>query len=111
MVIMAKNPIVKFLTIFFAFAFACGTLQSCKTKPSQDVQNETQGEAAEAKSEPEGALDAQSDDLPELDYGGDIFKMLTFTNLDTAHLELLVEEQNGEIVNDSIYLSNRLVQD
>ena len=52
-----------------------------------------------------------ADDLPEMDFGGEKFVMLSFTNLDTAHINLLIEEQTGEVADDSIYLANRLVQD
>ena len=51
------------------------------------------------------------DDLPERDFNGEKFRMLSFTNLVTAHINLLIETQIGEVVDDSIYLSNRLVQD
>jgi len=52
-----------------------------------------------------------SDDLPDFDYGGAKFRMLTFDDYPAAHSMLVIEEQTGEIVNDSIYLANRIVQD
>jgi len=51
------------------------------------------------------------DELPAQDYGGEKFKMLTFNDYELTHFNLVIDEQTGDIVNDSIYLSNRIVQD
>ena len=50
------------------------------------------------------------DDLPERNFNGEKFNMLTWEYI-YSNTELVVEEQTGDVVYDSIYLSNRIVQD
>lgn len=86
-------------------------LLSCGGSGGGDIP-EVAGSTEEQKDEAQPAANSlYSDDLPEMDFGGGKFVMLSFTNLDTVHINLLIETQTGEVADDSIYLANRLVQD
>ena len=50
------------------------------------------------------------DDLPEKNYNGQKFNMLTCEYLYT-NAELVVEEQTGDVIYDSIYIANRTVEE
>lgn len=53
------------------------------------------------------------DNLPELDFKGKAFRMMTFTqeSLAWARAVLDVAEQSGDTINDAIYTRNRAVED
>ena len=86
-------------------------LFSCK-----DSSDEKPIGSTDADDRNSGALDEPAenplyiDDLPERDYGGETFKMMTW-DVSFGNLELVVEEQTGDVIFDSIYLANRSVQD
>ena len=100
-----KKTIILMLVSLILLSVSCGD-SGGGNLPDTPASPENPGDLGES---PEKSLYA--DDLPELDFGGGKFTMLTFTNLDTAHLELVIETQTGDVVDDSIYLSNRLIQD
>ncbi|MCL2815551.1 MAG: hypothetical protein FWD23_13200 [Oscillospiraceae bacterium] len=51
-----------------------------------------------------------NDDLPEFDFNGEKFKMLTFPERPDTYTSFIYEEQTGDIVEDSVYLVNRTVE-
>ncbi|MCL1793319.1 MAG: hypothetical protein FWG34_05585 [Oscillospiraceae bacterium] len=101
----------KILCLLMAFAVAPSLLFSCSSSNdggfSGDIENTEKAGDAEATTENPLYID----DLPEKNYDKAKFKMMTFNDYDLTHFDLVIEEQIGEIVNDSIYLANRLVQD
>ena len=50
------------------------------------------------------------DALPERDFGGYLFNMLTWPYI-YANTELVVEEQTGDTIPDAIYLANKTLED
>ena len=101
------------LIIIFALLFLLSCSSSNDGSHSGGKDNDSLADNPDGDQQGEEAAQnlLYADELPEKNYNGDKFRMLSFTNLDTAHLYLIIEEQTGEIVNDAIYLSNRLVQD
>lgn len=49
-----------------------------------------------------------SDDLPERDFGGEIFTVLTFSKL---YPDFFIEESTGDVINDAVYKRNSTVED
>lgn len=76
-----------------------GTNNTAKTEVTDTTKETT---ALEARA-------AVSDDLPEKDFGGRAFKVVTNDNYDTHYL--VAEEQTGEGVNDAIFARNLTVQE
>ena len=112
-IIKTRRIICLLMALSFLFLFSCNNSNNSGSLDDSDNPENSQGENSD---EEQQANETAEDplyiaDLPEKNYNGEKFKMLSFTNLDTAHLDLVVEEQTGEVVNDAIYLSNRLVQD
>ena len=67
-------------------------------------------DTAEASSE-ETTMSPNEDNLPEFDYDGYEFRVLTFPNNGGEHTDLTFEEQNGEVLNDAVYTVSREVED
>ena len=100
-----KKIICLSLVFLAILAISCGDLENGDVSVNADSTENSDNFEESA----ENSL--YSDDLPEKNFNGETFRMFSFTNLDTAHINLLIETQTGEVVDDSIYLSNRLVQD
>lgn len=48
------------------------------------------------------------DDLPQTDYEGRAFRLFAFDKMEKF---FFADEQNGEIINDSIYIANKTVEE
>ena len=99
--------------ICLIFACLILLLSACGDSNQGDISGNAEENAEIPENAAEGPVEnpRYSDDLPDMDFGGEKFTMLSFTNLDTVHINLLVEEQTGDVAEDSIYMANRLVQD
>lgn len=105
-------PLIIVLTLIVAVIF----LPSCNnnTAHKQDNQNiaqnaETNAGVTEAAAAAE--TDKYEDELPEMDFKGEPFRMLAFPSYTNAHAFLVVEEENGDAINDAVYKANNNVQE
>lgn len=103
------------LSLIIALLMLSASFASCSEKPSDETDkpvSETVASAAEPTDESETVeTDAEkvTDNLPEKDFGGMDF--VIYTREITTHSPFLVEEINGEELNDAIYQRNVSVED
>ncbi|MBQ7300981.1 MAG: hypothetical protein IJW77_14205 [Clostridia bacterium] len=77
---------------------------------------ETQAQTADTASETEAVTLTEQqmyiNNLPEADYGGDVFRILSLPdNISWGRVSYSAEEEVGEILNDFIYSRNRAVEE
>ncbi len=105
---MKKN---RLFPLLLAALLVSGSLLSCGNTESTTTADTTadaaSGETAPTETETEGIPD---DKLPELDYNGTEFNVLTRTRW-FFHGELLVEEANGDVLNDARFNARAAVED
>lgn len=89
---------------------ACGDSTSDNTV---DTTNDTTANTVDVETEPLSDYDARqlvSDDLPENDFGGQEFRVLTnaptITAYDAVSFEIVAEELTGDACNDAVYNRN-----
>lgn len=107
----------KLLTWILLAAMLTGSLAACGEKSTTNEGTDTTADTAPA-AETETAREttelegrqAVSDDLPENDFGGRDFIVITCDNADIQKY-IAVEELNGEGVNDAVYSRNLTVAD
>lgn len=103
------------ISFIIALLMLSASFASCSEKPSDETEkpmNETVASAAESADESETVETDEekvTDDLPEKDFGGTDF--VIYTRDITTHSPFLVEEMNGEELNDAIYQRNLSVED
>ena len=86
--------------------FACGDAPSA---PADDTS--AQNSPAELDENAETtASDGMPDNLPAMDFGGKEFRFLSYETVNCNGIHV-VEEQNGEIVNDTTYEVNRRIEE
>ena len=109
---MKTNKLYLLLTfsLLLLILFSCG---DSKESNSPGNLNTPQADITDGNQPSDETMEnlLYNDDLPDFNYGGAKFRMLTFYDYPAAHSMLVIEEQTGDIVNDSIYLTNRIVQD
>ncbi len=94
---------------FITLLLACLMAASCGESGSNDPDATASGGSETTSSAPE-TVASDKDELPEKDFEGREFKVLACES--TAYKGYIdVEESNGDILNDSIYESNRAVED
>ncbi|MGN1128702.1 MAG: hypothetical protein ACI4T6_07075 [Candidatus Flemingiibacterium sp.] len=94
---------------FITLLLACLMAASCGESGSADPDATVSGGSETTSSAPE-TVAPDKDELPEKDFEGREFKVLACES--TAYKGYIdVEESNGDILNDSIYESNRAVED
>ncbi len=105
---MKKN---RLFTLLLAALLVSGSLLSCgnaETTVTEDTAADTAaGDTTPAETETEGIPD---DKLPELDYNGTEFNAYTRTRW-FFHGELLVEEANGDVLNDARFNARAAVEE
>ena len=108
----------KTLSFILALLMLSASFASCSEKQQDEAESESESEtaaaAAEAAQESEETIETETeekitDDLPEKDYNDMDFAIYTRNN--TSHSLFLVEEMNGEEMNDAIYQRNLNVED
>ena len=109
---MRKNFIVKQIILLIACVLL---LTSCSNQKNEPKQNETQNadnvQADGQEQEPAEKIDIFDPKLPEMDFEGYEFRILTNTSwIDWAIYNLDAAEQVGEPVNDAIYMRNRNIE-
>ncbi|MCL1793901.1 MAG: hypothetical protein FWG34_08525 [Oscillospiraceae bacterium] len=94
------------LAICFSVVFA-----ACDNKSSVA---ENGGEAGQQAADDDETPDIQdqkiTDDVPEMDLGGYEFRILSSGEIHAWHGSVNVEEETGDLVNDSIYRRNRVAE-
>ena len=86
-------------------AFACGGGE----KPSPAVTADT-AQALQAGDGETTEPDSMPDNLPDMDFGGRQFRFLSYETVNCNGIHV-VDEQNGEIVNDTTYEINRRIEE
>ncbi len=114
---MKMSKTKRWLILALVVAMLAGTLASCGEKAETEngadlnadtastVETETEAETTELE-----ARQAVADDLPENDFGGRDFIVITCDNSDIQKY-IAVEELTGEGVNDAVYSRNLTVAD
>ena len=105
------------LSLIIALLMLSASFASCSEKPSDETDkpvSETVASAAVAENTDESetveaAEEKVTDNLPEKDFGGMDF--VIYTREITTHSPFLVEEINGEELNDAMYQRNLSVED
>ena len=89
---------------------ACSNVPAGSDVPADNAAS-SGGDVAVEETEAEETKDARlsvSDNLPEMDFGGQDFRVLTTTS---KEFQFRVDELNGEVTNDAIYNRNQTVAD
>ena len=103
------------LSLIIALLMLSASFASCSEKQNDETEkpsSETVAAVAENTDESEtveAAEEKVTDNLPEKDFGGMDF--VIYTREITTHSPFLVEEINGEELNDAIYQRNLSVED
>ena len=97
------------LCILMLFLIVVQTFVACSNgDDSSDMANTTAFESTEVTTaEPEDALEARakvSDELPEKDFGGEEFNMVSQTWTLT---DAWAEDETGDVIEDAVYSRNR----
>ena len=113
---MKKIRLIACILIIFAVCFAilsCNNQEDAGDRLEQEREDNNGGEAADDNGE-QGFVRATYDHLPEKDYGGREFIIMTRDGgWDTCHHieEFVVEELNGEVINDAVYQRNLIIEE
>lgn len=113
---MRIKKILCLLTVIaMLFLFSCNNSDNDSVSVPNAPANSTDSSDPGGSGNTENAEPAEEnplymDDLLEENYNGQKFNMLTCEYLYT-NAELVVEEQTGDVIYDSVYLANRTVED
>ena len=88
---------------------SCGEKAVTGDNSGTDDPQSPGGDAADGATEP-ALKDAPRDSLPEMDFGGYVFKILS-DDLEFINAKMNFEEETGDILNDSIYARNRKIEE
>lgn len=102
---MLKPWMRRTLAFLLAACMLTGVLTACG-EPEETIPEETKETVAATEAETE-----LSDELPELDFGGDELVILSRYREGWTSGEISVEKNNGEAVNDAVYERNLVVED
>ena len=93
---------------------------SQETKNQEQVQNNDNqsandnetvtAEQAPRETEPE-KVEYMGYGFPDVDYGGYEFRILNYEIMSWGYTTMAVEEQNGDVINDAIYMRNAVVEE
>lgn len=107
----------KILSLLLAALLTAGslTMTGCSDKgadngSSQENASAQPGSVSEAEGAEEEENDFIGDDLPEKDFGGETFSILT-TSWYNAKKYIYADEMNGEVVNDALYKQRAKISD
>jgi len=109
-----KNSITRLLTLTLALLVLTATAVSCGGREQTPEDTTTGAGAAETTSDDEATR--LYPDFPDKDYGGADFNVLRYDS-QTVHgwseipNDIMVNEPNGEILNDAVYARNQLVEE
>ncbi|MBQ4194304.1 MAG: hypothetical protein II650_08600 [Clostridia bacterium] len=109
----------KICCLLLALLLLLPLFASCSEKPGDDQQKPSDNMSPEVSSSGEPAeqepqkdmLDARedvSDEVPDADFGGRTFRIAGDEEFEDYYL---TDEQNGEVVNDAVYLRNAAVEE
>ena len=98
------------LSLIIALLMLSASFASCSEKQNDETEKPSSETVAAVESETvEAAEEKVTDNLPEKDFGGMDF--VIYTREITTHSPFLVEEINGEELNDAMYQRNLSVED
>ena len=118
-----KKEKLRLISLILCAAILSGSFVSCSegteedttedtaSVANSDASEETAEAAAETESETESETEENNPDLPEVNYDGYTFRMLSKGKL-SAHWsskDLTAEEMTGEAINDAVYERNSYV--
>lgn len=103
------NKTTKLTALFFAVLLAAYSVSSCSSAEKTGENDTTDAvsvpETTAAVTEP-----ALSDDLPEMDFGGYEFQILS-SQTTSQHAITAINEQTGDVLNDAMYNRTRAVEE
>ena len=106
---MIMKKTTKLTALFFAALLASYSVSSCGSAEKTDKNDTTDAvsvpETTTAVTEP-----ALSDDLPEMDFGGYEFQILS-SQTTSQHAITAINEQTGDVLNDAMYNRTRAVEE
>ena len=108
-----KNS-VRALSVLLLAALVSSILGSCSSKKAETAETVSETAAEETTVSEVEKRAAISDDLPEADFDGYEFRILTRSNsmVYCAHLEdIYAESLNGDVINDAVYNRNTKVEE
>ncbi|MCL2774694.1 MAG: hypothetical protein FWD71_15305 [Oscillospiraceae bacterium] len=112
--------------IIFTIFIMCVILSACSSNSNSNTNNGNDNNSDnQGNSTAETTLSAQderlavSDDLTPDDYGGYNFRILyrngcqrgTWAEYDVHKIEIATEAENGDVINDALYMRNKTVED
>lgn len=103
----------KLFSLILAICMLLPVLFSCDNNngSTESINSNTVEGQIAADGEPEdGQGQKVRDDVPEMDLGGYVFRIISSGETHAWHGVINIEEETGEPVNDSIYLRNRVVE-
>ena len=101
---LEEKHMKKIITLMLLASILISTI-SCGSETDNTVTDDT----SEAISDTVGTTSTEvSDDLPDINFGGKTFNVLTF---DFIKDDFVAEELNGDVVNDAIYNRDRTVSE
>ena len=108
-----KAVFIALLCIFAALLTGCGGGGENPDKPPEDVADAS-GVVAEDETQSQKSEERIPADLPEADYGGYEFRILSRGPNYNVHWfarDIYAESENGEPINDAVYARNRAVEE
>ncbi|MCQ2432239.1 MAG: hypothetical protein MJ175_06500 [Clostridia bacterium] len=89
---------------------ACGSEAEAPKTPQENTAPSVTDAETEADDDPYAVYHAVSDDLPEADYGGQDFRIVTFDYIYTQN-DFDAEGETGALIPDAVYRRNRAVEE
>ncbi|MCL2159063.1 MAG: hypothetical protein FWH48_06625 [Oscillospiraceae bacterium] len=102
------KKLVIFLMVSAVLVFV---LAACKREATDSTKTATDNSADDTLGDEVSMPTVVADDLPAMDFGGYDFRVLTWPEEGGEHTIIAPEEQNGDILNDSIYNANKVVEE
>ena len=97
-----------FLIIIIIFLLSCENPDKTENSGDGSVAHEDQSEAQK----PEDDIpDLYNDDLPDMDFNGEPFRIVHFPDYSNSHGFLMTAEETGDVINDAIYKANKNVEE
>ena len=111
---MKKLCVFILIICILLFIFpSCGENNESTKGKSENTENTNNNNEGSGSADNETTLQATEvkDNVPEMDLNGYQFRILSSGELDAWHGVVNIEEETGDVVNDSIYRRNRTIEE
>ncbi|MCL1858586.1 MAG: extracellular solute-binding protein [Oscillospiraceae bacterium] len=115
---------IKIICLFIICALLISFISACSSKPAEETGGNNDNNSENQTQNPDGNVSAPEEtpteaevkilpDLPEKDFGGYEFKVITSDYLGDSNMvqEIGSEEENGDPINDAIYARNKKIEE